>query len=219
MKYLALIVAFLVTTSVYASPRIDINHHNNSVKGVVKSNNYNGNKNANYNGNKNSSYNKNSNYSKSKSNSNAYSHSSNKTKVDVDASSRSKSKSKANSTAYTGDNEVYVEGDDSYSVYKEVRQAPMVIPGSGNNTAQCIKVIGLGGSYAAGNAGGFSLGWPKTDWECSLDRAAKMAFSLGNVTTGWKLFCSQKTTVRAYRGLNKKLTKVGAVEACLYDSK
>ena len=206
MKYLLIVMSMIFASATMASP--NISHHNNSFKGEVKSNIHNSNKNSN--ANKNANYNKASNYSSNKASANNYNHSS--------TNSDSKSKASSKSGAYNGGNSVNVS-DDSYSVYKEVRQAPMVVPGSGNNTAQCIKVIGLGGSYAAGNAGGFSLGWPKTDWECSLDRAAKMAFSLGNVTTGWKLFCSQRTTVKAYRILDKKLNKVGAIKACLHDSK
>lgn len=103
MKYLAAILVLTFTSVSMAAPNIDTSHHNDNSKEVVKSNIHN--KNANYN------ENKNSNYNKSNSNSNAYSHSSNKTKVDVDSSSRSKSKSKANSSAYTGDNSVNVEGD------------------------------------------------------------------------------------------------------------
>jgi len=103
MKYLVAVLCLAFASMSMAAANINLSHHNNSVKGDVKSNIKNSNLNSNYN--------KNSNYSKSNSNSNAYSHSSNKTKVDVDASSRSKSKSKANSSAYTGDNSVNVTGD------------------------------------------------------------------------------------------------------------
>jgi hypothetical protein len=126
----------------------------------------------------------------------------------------------------TGD--VNVEGDsvsyaNSYS-YREVKQAPTVIPGSGNNTAGCVKVIGLGGSYADGNAGGFSLGFPKTDKDCSLDRAARMAFEMGNAHAGWRLYCAQDAVMSGYKLTlsddvkGKKARKVAAYDECLKET-
>jgi len=114
MKYLVAVLCLAFASMSMAAP--NISHHNNSVKGDVKSNihnsnkNSNANKNANYNGNKNSNsnsnsnYNKASNYSNNKASANNYNHSS--------TNSDSKSKASSNSGAYNGGNSVVVEGDD-----------------------------------------------------------------------------------------------------------
>ena len=114
MKYLVAVLCLAFASMSMAAP--NVNHHNNSVKGDVKSNihnankNSNANKNANYNGNKNSNqnsnsnYNKASNYSSNKASANNYNHSS--------TNSDSKSKANSKSGAYNGGNSVVVEGDD-----------------------------------------------------------------------------------------------------------
>lgn len=114
MKYLVAILCLAFASMSMAAP--NINHHNQSVKGEVKSNihnsnkNSNANKNANYNSNKNSNansnsnYNKASNYSNNKASASNYNHSS--------TNNDSKSKSSSNAGAYNGGNQVNVEGDD-----------------------------------------------------------------------------------------------------------
>lgn len=122
-----------------------------------------------------------------------------------------------------GDTQVTNNIDSSYR-YEQVKQAPTVIPGSGNNTAACIKVIGLGGSYASGDAGGFALGIPKRDKDCALDRAARLAFEMGNAHAGWRLFCSQDSIRDAYRdnvysdGMKRSEVRKAAYEACLAET-
>lgn len=120
MKYLLVVLALTFSSMSLASPKIDINHHNNSVKGEVKSSNYNknanynGNKNANYNGNKNSNKNSNSNYNKASNYSNNKASASNYNSSYTNSNSKAKSNSqaKSNSGAYNGGNNVNVEGDD-----------------------------------------------------------------------------------------------------------
>ena len=115
MKYLVAVLALAFASMSMASPKIDINHHNSSVKGAVKSNihnknsNYNGNKNANYNGNKNNNSNSNSNYNKASNYSNNKASGSNYNHTSTNADSKSKANSK--SGAYNGGNSVNVEGD------------------------------------------------------------------------------------------------------------
>lgn len=102
----------------FASP--NINHHNNSVTGDVKSNihssnkNSNANKNANYNGNKNSNKNSNSNNNKASnySNNEASASNFNHSSTNSDSKSKANSQAKSNSGAYNGGNSVNVEGDD-----------------------------------------------------------------------------------------------------------
>jgi hypothetical protein len=112
----------------------------------------------------------------------------------------------------------------SYS-YHEVKQAPTVIPGSGNNTSSCIKVYGLGGSYADGKAGGFALGFPKRDKDCALDRAARMAFEMGNAHAGWRLYCAQDAVLDGYLismafadGTRRAVKRTAAFNACLQET-
>ena len=142
-KSLAVVMMVGVASISMAGPKIEVNHHNDSFKGVVKSNvhnaNYNGNKNANYNGNKNSNSNKNSNYNKASnySNNKASASNYNHSYTSSDSKAKSNSQAKSNSGSYSGSysggsksgaysggsdseaynagNEVNVEGDEYYS--------------------------------------------------------------------------------------------------------
>jgi len=141
------------------------------------------------------------------------------------SNSRSNSHSTSSATgghseAFSGGNNINVGGDSIE--YKQPPMAAVAIAGSGNNTASCVRVLGLGGSYAgSGEAGGVSLGIPLRDTDCSLDRATRLAFANGNAKTGWRLFCNSKAVRIAYgqsRMFRKGLTHSQAVDACLLDA-
>lgn len=102
MKYLVAVLCLAFASMSMAAP--NISHHNNSVKGEVKSNIHNSNANNNRNQNANYNSNKNSNSNYNKASASNYNHSS--------TNSDSKSKANSKSGAYNGGNSVNVEGDD-----------------------------------------------------------------------------------------------------------
>lgn len=83
--------------------------------------------------------------------------------------------------------------------YREVFRAPYMDSQTLlMNNAPCKTFLGvqMTGANSSG-AGGMGLGIPIDDGECKLDKAARLAFSAGNMKLGWELFCSQKNVVRA----------------------
>ena len=122
-----------------------------------------------------------------------------------------------------GNEMTVVEGDTNVDassyIYREVKQAPVAIAGGGNNTASCVRVLGIGGSFADDKAGGISLGIPMSDDNCALDKAARMAFEMGNPHAGWRLYCAQPAVMKAYKvGLTGRNRNSRAQDACLAEA-
>jgi hypothetical protein len=83
--------------------------------------------------------------------------------------------------------------------YEEVYRAPYVDSGVLlMNNAPCKTFLGIQFSGANSNgAGATGLGIPIDDEDCKLDKAARLAFSAGNLQYGWFLFCSQPVVSKA----------------------
>ena len=77
--------------------------------------------------------------------------------------------------------------------YQDKREAPDVTFIPNNNTVSCRYVIGITG---VGLKGGGGLGWPRRDKDCVYMEFATLAFSQGNMSMGWKMYCLAPTIVK-----------------------
>lgn len=104
--------------------------------------------------------------------------------------------------------------------------APPIYNEPSNNTLNCLRTFGVGGSGAGSNgAGGATLGYSTKDNDCQLAVDENDAFKRGDLATGWALFC-RKTTVLEVYGFRKGVwwqgkpavgTRQGAIDACVND--